>query len=347
MYTPKSSQVTRFLGALLLVGLPLTAMGQGVPEPEMLFSGLVKTGEGETLTAGTIELHFNGLSGDQTVSQKGELQAADDGRNFYLRVPVWSQENGTTPDGLIHGQKYLVDVFYDETPVYGAGMRTPLTAEPGKMVEWLDLVVGASDQAPELTALPEAAQIKVGESAYFVLLSYDPEGSPLTFRTEPMGAGTFTNHFQIADTASVVFEFKGTAANAGLNMVSLIASDGMNQTIVLVTIEVTEAENAVLVYDTPEDTEDLTNSIDYDSLDEVGLTVAWPEGGDEDTQWDVFVRRGFAGPKALARVPEADASSFVWEAGAPRLLAPFQNGPNFNETYSFQVAPAGRGAGNR
>ncbi|MEW6238260.1 MAG: hypothetical protein AB1656_22955 [Candidatus Omnitrophota bacterium] len=94
---------------------------------------------------------------------------------------------------------------------------------------------------------------------------------------------------------------------------------------------------SVQVFDGPDDAIDLTGSTDYDPSGEASLTVAWKAGSESATSWDIYVRKGFGGPKFLARVSGGSVDRFVWTKGTAGLADPFKNGPDFNAAYAFRV----------
>lgn len=93
----------------------------------------------------------------------------------------------------------------------------------------------------------------------------------------------------------------------------------------------------VFVYDDPTSTDDLTGQTDFDSIEDIGLTIAWNAEPTEDTAWDIYVRKGFGGFKFLTRVNDSERNYFEWKRDASGLRGEFASGPDVNEAYRFRV----------
>ncbi len=94
----------------------------------------------------------------------------------------------------------------------------------------------------------------------------------------------------------------------------------------------------VYVTDSAETYEDLSGDTDYDYADMRHLTIRWEDVSQgEATDWEVFVRKGLGGMKFLGHTDDAEADRLDWYPDNPLIAEEYQDGPYFNDLYTFRV----------
>ncbi len=231
-----------------------------------------------------------------------------------------------------------------------------VTDENGDSISELTLtsgsitVAGVPDPtAPTIAVDPKNQTIRVGETAVFNIVANQSDSArlPINLTDNPPGAGTFEKKMEVAGNLMYEYTYTGTAENVGDNLISFIVEDSgdpkmMDSELVLVNVESdgeppSSQTAKVVVYDNPSTATDLTGQTDFDTIDDVGLTIAWNIEKGNATGWDIYVREGMRGPKFLARVNDPEAALIEWKKDAQNIAPAFQNGPNINTAYTFRV----------
>ncbi len=100
-----------------------------------------------------------------------------------------------------------------------------------------------------------------------------------------------------------------------------------------------EIDPTVKVTDNILSQEDLSNSQDYDPENNRSLVVRWSNIDVEDiSEFHIYVKvDGARLPQFLGRTRGTEFSLFIWKEGEPFTAEQFQDGPQFNHSYSFSV----------
>ena len=96
--------------------------------------------------------------------------------------------------------------------------------------------------------------------------------------------------------------------------------------------------NEVTVFDNKEESSgDLTNTTDFDQIDNRNLTIHSVGDTTGANDWHVYFRKGFGGMKYLGRTGNGSDTSLEWYPNAPLISEDFANGPDINSMYTFRM----------